>query len=312
MGTTGSSDKAALNSALPDIISRIKEYTTVPLAVGFGVSTREHYKVVVDAGAEGVVIGSKLVSVIKQAPPAEIAAKVEEYCRSISLKGHVEQDAGTEDVVDGSRLVSVIQQARAGIAAKVKGYRRSISLRRRPTQKHSRMKIPGQLTEPVTNLNRIEQDASDADGSKPVFDIKQAPPAEIAVKVEENSLSISLKGQPTQKHSPTKSTSQPTEPVTNPNRIEQPCPSSSSETPALPARFGQFGGQYVPEALFDCLVQLEEAHKSAMADPEFWKEWESLFGYMNRPSNLYFAEKLTNHAGGAKIWMKREDLSVLQ
>jgi tryptophan synthase len=49
-----------------------------------------------------------------------------------------------------------------------------------------------------------------------------------------------------------------------------------------------------------------------MADPEFWKEWEGLFKYMNRPSNLYFAEKLTEHAGGAKIWMKREDLFVSQ
>src|ERR1700730_6283985 len=92
MGTTGSSDKVALNSALPDIIARIKEYATVPLAVGFGVSTREHFNVVVDSGAEGVVVGSKLVSVIKQAPPTQVAAKVEEYCRSISLKDQLSQD----------------------------------------------------------------------------------------------------------------------------------------------------------------------------------------------------------------------------
>jgi tryptophan synthase len=45
MGTTGSSDKVALNSALPDIIARVKEHATVPLAVGFGVSTREHFLV---------------------------------------------------------------------------------------------------------------------------------------------------------------------------------------------------------------------------------------------------------------------------
>jgi tryptophan synthase len=45
-----------------------------------------------------------------------------------------------------------------------------------------------------------------------------------------------------------------------------------------------------------------------MADPEFWKEFESYFGYMNRPSKLYFAEQLTAHAGGARIWLKREDL----
>jgi tryptophan synthase len=76
----------------------------------------------------------------------------------------------------------------------------------------------------------------------------------------------------------------------------------------LPHKFGQFGGQYVPEALFDCLTELEAAHKAAVEDPSFWKEFESLFGYMNRPSNLYFAEKLTEKAGGAKIWLKREDL----
>ena len=80
----------------------------------------------------------------------------------------------------------------------------------------------------------------------------------------------------------------------------------------LPARFGQFGGQFVPESLFDCLVELEEAHKSAMADPKFWKEFHGLYGYMNRPSNLYKAERLTEHAGGATIWLKREDLYVFQ
>ena len=68
----------------------------------------------------------------------------------------------------------------------------------------------------------------------------------------------------------------------------------------------------MPEALFDCLVEIEEAHRQAMADPEFWKEWESLYAYSNRPSNLYFAEQLTKHAGGAKIWLKREELYVTQ
>jgi len=78
----------------------------------------------------------------------------------------------------------------------------------------------------------------------------------------------------------------------------------------LPPRFGQFGGQYVPEALFDCLIELESAHNTAIKDTEFWKEFEGHFGYMNRPSKFYFAEKLTAHAGGAKIWLKREDLYV--
>jgi tryptophan synthase len=77
----------------------------------------------------------------------------------------------------------------------------------------------------------------------------------------------------------------------------------------MPARFGEFGGQYVPEALFDCLAELEAAHQSASADPSFWKEFESYYGYINRPSELYEATRLTELAGGAKIWFKREDLN---
>ncbi|KAG9102588.1 tryptophan synthetase [Ceratobasidium sp. 370] len=82
-----------------------------------------------------------------------------------------------------------------------------------------------------------------------------------------------------------------------------------SEPMILPARFGAFGGQYVPEALVDCLVELEEAHKAALADPAFWAEFEGFYGYMNRPSKLYLAERLTEATGGARIWFKREDLN---
>lgn len=201
MGTTGSSDEGKLNSALPDIIARVREYATVPLAVGFGVATREHFDTVADAGADGVVIGSRLVSVMKSAPPSQLAQNVEAYCRSISLKGQ-------------------------------------------PLVPHAHTNHGDPHSKPETNVNR--------DG-----------PAAVHT-------------------------------VSDPN--------------VLPARFGQFGGQYVPESLFDCLVELEEAHKSAMADPDFLNEFRSFYGYMNRPSNLYKAERLTEHAGGATIWLKREDL----
>ncbi|TFK54702.1 bifunctional tryptophan synthase TRP1 [Heliocybe sulcata] len=201
MGTTGSSTKSGMNTELPDIIARVRQYTDVPLAVGFGVATREHFDYVANTGAEGVVIGSRLVSVIKEAPASEIATKVEAYCKEISLKGQPRTPGGTQ--------------------------------------------ITGKVTTPSVNVNK--------DG---------------------------------------------------------PSPSNTASDPiVLPARFGQFGGQYVPEALFDCLQELEEAHKSAMSDPEFIKEFRSFYGYMNRPSNLYHAEKLTAHAGGAKIWLKREDLN---
>ncbi|KAG2158498.1 tryptophan synthase beta subunit-like PLP-dependent enzyme [Suillus bovinus] len=165
MGTTGSSILGKMNDALPDIIARIREYTAVPLAVGFGVATRAHFDVVADAGADGVVVGSRLVTIIKEAP-----------------------------------------------------------------------------------LDSIPQNPSNG----------ALEPPTVAL---------------------------------------------------LPPRFGQFGGQYVPEALFDCLVELEEAHNSAVNDPKFWEEFQSYYGYMNRPSKFYFAESLTKHAGGAQIWLKREDLN---
>ncbi|KAI0929033.1 bifunctional tryptophan synthase trp1, variant 2 [Taiwanofungus camphoratus] len=197
MGTTGSSASGKMNSALPELIARVREHTDIPLAVGFGVATREHYEAVADAGADGVVVGSHVVSVIKNSSQDEIAKNVEAYCRLISLKGQ-------------------------------------------------RQKRPS-FTPSRSSASRTSK-ISKADG---------------------------------------------------------PSPNST----LLSSRFGEFGGQYVPEALWDCLIELEEAHQSAMKDPGFWKEFESFYGYMNRPSKLYKAEKLTEHADGATIWLKREDLN---
>ncbi len=87
----------------------------------------------------------------------------------------------------------------------------------------------------------------------------------------------------------------------------------NSDEPAdptlLPSRFGEFGGQYVPESLMDCLAELEAGFNQAKNDPEFWQEYRSHYPYMGRPSQLHLAEGLTEHAGGAKIWLKREDLN---
>jgi tryptophan synthase len=194
MGTTGSSVQGRINSELPDIIARVREYTSIPIAVGFGVATRAHFEYVQSAGADGVVIGSRLVTIIREASLDVIPHAVESFCREFN------------------------------------------------------------------------QDES----SPPV----RSPPA------------------------PSPSA---------PSNLEKITPQFAT---SLPARFGQFGGQFVPEALFDCLLELEEAHKLALGDPEFWKEFEGHYGYMNRPSKLYFAESLTKHAGGAQIWLKREDLYV--
>ncbi|KAB8203512.1 tryptophan synthase beta subunit-like PLP-dependent enzyme [Aspergillus parasiticus] len=76
-----------------------------------------------------------------------------------------------------------------------------------------------------------------------------------------------------------------------------------------PGRFGIFGGQYAPEALTTCLAELETGFQAALDDPTFWEEYRSYYPYMGRPSSLHQATRLTEHVGGANIWLKREDLN---
>ena len=75
-------------------------------------------------------------------------------------------------------------------------------------------------------------------------------------------------------------------------------------------RFGIHGGQYIPETLMNAVTELEEAYNHYKDDPEFNKELTYLFDeYAGRPSRLYFAEKMSKDLGGAKIYLKREDLN---
>ncbi len=75
-------------------------------------------------------------------------------------------------------------------------------------------------------------------------------------------------------------------------------------------RFGIHGGQYIPETLMNAVCELEEAYNFYKDDPGFCRELETLFNdYANRPSLLYFAENMTRDLGGAKIYLKREDLN---
>lgn len=75
-------------------------------------------------------------------------------------------------------------------------------------------------------------------------------------------------------------------------------------------RFGRHGGQYVSETLMNAVLQLEEAYNRFKDDPEFLQELRTLYhDYANRPSLLYYAEKMTKDLGGAKIYLKREDLN---
>ena len=84
----------------------------------------------------------------------------------------------------------------------------------------------------------------------------------------------------------------------------------SYQEPDPRGHFGQFGGRYVAETLMPALLELEENYKQCQADPSFQAEFDSyLKNYVGRPSPLYFAERLTEHLGGAKIYLKREDLN---
>ncbi len=75
-------------------------------------------------------------------------------------------------------------------------------------------------------------------------------------------------------------------------------------------RFGIHGGQYIPETLMNAVLELEEAYNHYKRDPEFNRELTELFNeYAGRPSRLYYARRMTEDLGGAKIYLKREDLN---
>lgn len=192
MGTTGASTK--VSTGIQELYDRVRKYAgpDTPLAVGFGVSTREHFLTVGEV-ADGVVIGSKIITLIGDSKPGERGKVAYDYVQSI---------LGND------------------------------------------FKPNYPKTFERNNNNQAKE-------TKPVL--------------EEN-----------HKYNP---------------------------------RFGDFGGQYVPEALHTCLAELEKGFEDAVADPEFWKEFRDLYSYIGRPSSLHKAERLSEHAGGAQIWLKREDLN---
>lgn len=211
MGVTGA--LGTLNANLPNLLERVKKYSgDKPAAVGFGVSTREHFQSVASI-ADGVVIGSEIVSTLQKADPGTGAKAVEEYCAYVC--GRTAQET--------TREVGVIE---------------AISAAKEPSG------------EDVT-VNGVISEHDDA-----------ALVAQLAA----------LHGK-------------------------------------IPERFGEFGGQYVPESLMDCLSQLEDGFNAIKDDPQFWEEYRSYYPWMGRPGQLHLAERLTEHAGGANIWLKREDLN---
>jgi tryptophan synthase len=191
MGTTGALSEVSQD--IDQLCTRVRKFVgDTPLAVGFGVSTREHF-LTVGSSADGVVIGSKIITEIGNSQPGKRGETAFKFVRSI-LGEDYKSSAPTSfshGVADGLFV------------------------------------------------------------SKPMLE-------EI------------------HKYNP---------------------------------KFGEFGGQYVPEALHTCLLELEKGFESATADPEFWKEFKSLYPYIGRPSSFHRAERLTEYAGGAQIWLKREDLN---
>ncbi|KAJ5655839.1 tryptophan synthase [Penicillium longicatenatum] len=220
MGVTGATE--SLDQGLDGLLTRVHKYTEnrIPAVVGFGINTREHFINVANI-AEGVVIGSKIITVVRDAEPGTGAEKVKEYCMYVSGRKearNIEVPASTATATATATPTS--SPSSAGILT--------------PSSGHS---SAGETHEP-TQTNTLETSTAD-------------------------------------------------------NYM----------------RFGQFGGQYVPEALMECLLELEAGFESAKADPAFWAEIRSYAAYTNRPSSLHLASRLTAHAGGARIWLKREDLN---
>ena len=87
-------------------------------------------------------------------------------------------------------------------------------------------------------------------------------------------------------------------------------PNSFKNGPDNRGRFGDFGGRFVAETLMPNILEVERAYEAAQADPSFEAEWrELLASYVGRPSPLWFARRLTEHLGGARIYFKREELN---
>jgi tryptophan synthase len=140
-------------------------------------------------------------------------------------------------------------------------------------------------------------------GSQIITNLANAPSGQGAQKIEEYCSQIT--GRKVAKKGPTVPNGTPAVVADNSSEI----PTTARSTAGEPGHFGDFGGQYVPEALTTCLAELEAGFDTAINDPEFWKEYRSFYHYMGRPSSLHRADRLTEYAGGANIWLKREDLN---
>ena len=227
MGVTGAT--GTLNAALPQLLEKVHKYSNnVPAAVGFGVSTREHFLSVGNI-AEGVVIGSQIITTLANAPRGQGAKAVEKYCSEITGRTGGPHN-GTNGVTREVGLIETMAEAK----------------------------------EPNGDNVHVDEVIQNGDHGK--------GPG-LADQLE----ALNMNG--------------------------------DADPAAIPSRFGEFGGQYVPESLMDCLAELEKGFNKAKNDPKFWEEYRSYYPYISRPSQLHLADRLTEHTGGANIWLKREDLN---
>src|SRR5882757_3709959 len=98
--------------------------------------------------------------------------------------------------------------------------------------------------------------------------------------------------------------------ATKKKKAQEPKLNTFSAGPDEQGFFGLFGGRFVAETLMPLILELGRAYEDAKADPAFRRELDALNAhYAGRPSPLYFAERLTEHLGGAKIYFKREELN---
>jgi tryptophan synthase len=261
MGVTGAT--GALSSGIAELVDRVHKYSGgVPAAVGFGVSTREHF-VEVGQLSEGVVIGSKIITTLKEAPAGQGAKAVEEYCYGITQRRNPRSTSNGTTNGHGISTAANVNGDGSGWIEKENGEAPKEISTADPT------KAPASEATPEGNTVHVDAVITDKDVKGPG----------LADQME----ALNMEG---------------------------------AEPQLLPSRFGQFGGQYVPESLMDCLRELEQGFNDAKNDPEFWKEFESFYPYMSRPSSLHKTERLTDYVReksekgfGANIYLKREDLN---
>jgi tryptophan synthase beta chain len=98
--------------------------------------------------------------------------------------------------------------------------------------------------------------------------------------------------------------------MNSPSAQDESPPVATNQVPDAQGRFGDFGGRFVPETLIRALDELTSQYQQTRQDTQFQAELAELWkNYIGRPSPLYFAKRLTEHCGGAQLWLKREDLN---